>query len=207
LEELGLAYETTLVDRASAGHKSEGFLALNPNGLIPVLETPDGPVFETGAILLWLAEKHGRLMPPIDAPQRIYAIQWMLWLANTLHPTLRMMFDPSQYADGDAGPTQRMAAKRLCAHLDLLCAAETTPWLEDTNPTIHACYLAPMLRWSALYGGGDAWFDLATWPRLHAFAKRFEARDAVQRAAIAEGLGQMQFSNPLPCNPPEGSVL
>ena len=63
LEELGLPYETVLVNRATHAQRSPAYLALNPNGLIPVLETPDGPLFETGAILLWLADTHGGLRP------------------------------------------------------------------------------------------------------------------------------------------------
>ncbi len=207
LEELGLPYETTLVDRAIQAHKSPAYLALNPNGLIPVLETPQGAIFETGAILMWLADRNARLMPAVDAPERIYATQWMFWLANTLHPTLRMLFYPAQYVDGDTGPVHKKATERLVSHLDLLSAAQTTPWLEDDAPTIHACYLGPMLRWAALYGGGDAWFQLQDWPRLEAFAKRLEARDTVKKAALAEGLGPTPFSAPAPCNPPEGSML
>lgn len=207
LEELGLAFETALVDRATRAHKSAAFLALNPNGLIPVLETPNGPMSETAAILIWLADRHGRLMPAIDAPERMYAMQWMMWLANTLHPTLRMMFYPDQYADGDTGPTYRMAGLRLQAHLDVLAAAKTVGWLESDTATAQACYLAPMLRWSALYGGGAGWFDLSRWPRLLAFAQRMDVRDAAVRAAAAEGLGPTPFSAPHPCNPTEGSAL
>ena len=207
LEELGLAYETVLVDRSTQAQKSETYLALNPNGVIPVLETSQGAIFETGAILLWLAETQDRLIPPAGTPERMHALQWMIWLTNTLHPTLRMMFYPTQYADGDHAPTHCMAARRLKAQLDLLAAAQTTDWLDSDTPSIHACYLAPMLRWAALYGGGDMWFDLTDWPRLHAFAKRVEARDSAQKAALAEGLGQTPFSDPSPCNPPEGSAL
>ena len=61
LEELGVPYRTTLVDRATRQQDSAAFRALNPAGLIPVLETPDGPLSETGAILLWLVERHGAL--------------------------------------------------------------------------------------------------------------------------------------------------
>lgn len=207
LEELGLPYETTLVDRKISAQKSPQFLALNPNGLIPVLETPQGPLFETGAILMWLGDVYGKLMPGINAPERMYATQWMMWLANTLHPTLRMMFYPQQYADGDDQPTHRMASQRLQAHLAVLSAAPTANWLDQDVASAQACYLAPMLRWSALYGGGADWFDLAQWPRLLAFAKRFEARDSARAAALAEGLGPTPFSNPSPCNPPEGSAL
>lgn len=207
LQELDVDYETELVDRREQAHKSPSFLALNPNGLIPVLQTESGPIFETGAILLWLAETHGRLMPAVGSPKRMYALQWMLWLSNTLHPTLRTLFYPAQYADGDHGPTHRMAKQRLTAHLDLLSAAKTADWLESDLPSALACYLAPMLRWAALYGEGNTWFDLSHWPRLYTFAKRFEARDSAQQAALAEGLGQTPFSRPYPCNPPEGSAL
>ncbi|MEL7181417.1 MAG: glutathione S-transferase family protein [Pseudomonadota bacterium] len=207
LEELGLPYETALVDRSRKEQESDAFLALNPNGLIPVLETAEGPLFETAAILLWLAEREGLLMPAVGTPAHMHAIQWIIWLANTLHPTLRMMFYPAQYTTGDHAPIRSMAAKRLTAHLDILSTAQTAGWLDDTEPTIHTCYLAPMLRWAALYGGGDVRFDLAQWPRLLAFAKSFEARDSAQTLSKAEGLGPTPFSNPSPCDPPEGSAL
>lgn len=207
LEELGLEYETKLVDRRIDAQKLPAFRALNPNGLIPVLDTTQGPIFETAAILLWLAETSEGLMPPVGRPDRMHALQWMVWLANTLHPTLRMMFYPAQYADGDQGPTRRMARQRLRSHLDLLNASNSAVWLDTDAPSMHACYLGPMLRWSALYGGGDTWFTLGAWPRLYAFAQRFELRDSVLKAAVAEGLGPTPFSNPSPCNPPEGSAL
>ncbi len=207
LEELGLPYGAVLVDRSQMAQKTDAFLALNPNGLIPVLETADGPIFETAAILLWLAEREDRLMPAVGTPAHMYAIQWIIWLANTLHPTLRMMFYPSQYTDDDPAPIRKKATKRLTAHLDILSTAPTAAWLEDPVPSLHAIYLAPMLRWAALYGGGDAWFDLGQWPRLLAFAKRFEARDSAQTLSTAEGLGATPFSSPSPCDPPEGSAL
>ena len=79
-------------------------------------------------------------------------------------------------------------------------------WLEAETPSAHACYFAPLLRWPALYGGADGWFDLHHWPRLLAFARRFEGRPAAIRAALAEGLGPLPFSAPTPCSPPEGSA-
>lgn len=207
LEEMAVPYQTVLVDRAAQAQKSPAYLALNPNGLIPVLETPHGPVFETAAILMWLAETHDQLMPPLGTPARMHALQWMLWLANTLHPALRMTFYPSQYTNGDSGAVQSMAQQRLRAQLDLLAATQTTPWLDSEASSLHACYLAPMLRWAALYGGGEDWFDLENWPRLTAFAKRMDARESTIRAALAEGLGPTPFSRPAPCTPPEGSAL
>jgi len=56
LDEIGAPYEAVLVDRQAEAQKAPAYLAMNPAGLIPVLETPQGPMFETGAILLWLGE-------------------------------------------------------------------------------------------------------------------------------------------------------
>ena len=70
LEELGLDYQLVLVDLAAGQQRSPEFLALNPNGRIPVLVDTDGPLagealFESGAILWYLGEHYSRLLPPI----------------------------------------------------------------------------------------------------------------------------------------------
>ena len=207
LEEIDIKYETVLVDRRKAAQKSSAFLALNPNGLIPVLETPNGPMFETGAILSWLADQHGGLLPAPDTPARAHALQWLFWISNTLHATQRMLFYPTQYTTGDVGNLRQMTRTRLTAQLNLLNAAKNADWLESETATAQGCYLGPMLRWCAIYGGSLDWFDLANWPRLQDFAIRTEARPAAIKLARAEGLGTTPFSYPSPCNPPEGSAL
>jgi len=84
LEELGLPYEAHLVNIMSNDQKTPAFLSLNPNGKIPALIDPDGPaglpigIFESGAILLYLAEKTGRLMPS-DPVGRLECIQWLFF--------------------------------------------------------------------------------------------------------------------------------
>ena len=88
LEELDVPYRTCLVDRSVKAQKAANYLAMNPNGLIPVLETPHGPMFETGAILLWLADTYEGLIPGPDDPTRAHALQWLFWLSNTLHLSL-----------------------------------------------------------------------------------------------------------------------
>ena len=71
-------------------------------------------------------------------------------------------------------------------------------WLEAETRSAHAGYFAPLLRWPALYGGADGWFDLHHWPRLLAFARRFKGRPAAIRAALSEGLGPCRFPPPHP---------
>ncbi|MGA0281294.1 MAG: glutathione S-transferase N-terminal domain-containing protein, partial [Paracoccaceae bacterium] len=70
LLELGLPFKTRLVERRTHAQRSPEYLKLNPNGRIPVLETPQATMFETGAILLWLADTHNALAPGINTPQR-----------------------------------------------------------------------------------------------------------------------------------------
>ena len=209
LLELGLPFEAVLVDRTIHAQKSAPYLALNPNGLIPVLETPDGPLFETGAILLWLADRHGGLLPGPADPGRGAALKWLFWLSSTLHATERMLFYPGIHTGG--GPVMELAQtartkERIAAHLTVLQGATDVAWLEADTPSALACYLAPLLRWPALYGEKGGWFALARWPRLQDFAHRFEARPAAIAATLAEGLGPSPFTAPVDCSPPEGSA-
>lgn len=204
LDAVGAEFDTVLVDRSRNGQNSAAYRALNPNGLIPTLETPDGILFETTAILLYLAERHTGLMPPGGAP-RAAALKWLVWIGNTLHPSQRMLFYPDQYTDGAHEDLRAPARARITRLLGLLGDAHDADWLE-TAPSAPGFYLAPMLRWCALYGG-PRWFDLGAHPRLMDFARRMEHTAPVQTAIKAEGLGPRPFTDPQPPNPPEGSAL
>lgn len=212
LEELGAPYETVLVDRAARAHKSAAYLALNPAGLIPVLETPDGPIFETGAILLWLADRHGALVPPADSPERAGFLKWLFFVSNTLHPAMRMIFYPDQYAGDD--PAAQWALGRhmrgeAARHLDKLeaLAGRAPGRIGGARPSALDFYIACLLRWMALYPrGGSGWFGIGAWPGLRAVAARLESRSSVARAAAAEGLGETPFTAPRHAMPPEGSA-
>lgn len=203
LEHVGAPYRTALVDRSAQAQRSPAYLALNPNGQIPTLETPHGPIFETGAILLWLAERHPGLMPPPDAPERGAALTWLIYKANTLHPLLQMLFHPERYIRADSAAlvagTQaniRRALATLDAHLP------AAPGFAQK------AYLAPCLRWCALYGPAPRdWFALEAYPRLAALAEEMDADPATLAAIRAEGLGPTPFTAPQPPQPPEGSAL
>ncbi len=91
LEETGIPYEPHYVDIMANETWNDEFLSLNPNGKIPAILDPDGPggkpfaLWESGAILLYLAEKSGKLLPR-DPAQRYEAIQWVMWQMGGLGP-------------------------------------------------------------------------------------------------------------------------
>jgi glutathione S-transferase len=88
LEEMQVPYTVHAVDLKASEQKTPAFLSINPNGRIPAIvdqEAGDFPVFESGAILLYLAEKHGQLLP--TAPkERSVVIQWLMWQMGGLGP-------------------------------------------------------------------------------------------------------------------------
>ncbi len=205
LEELCQPYETVLVDRATQQQRSPAYLALNPNGLIPVLETPDGVMFETGAILLWLADRHGAMAPLPDSPHRATFLKWLFFVSNTMHADLRILFYPQNYIARNHQDVLRAGmTQRLQHHLGILDAAAGRP---SWHGGVIAPYIACLLRWMALYPQAydRSWFDLATYPNLYALCARQETRPATRAAQKAEGLGPNPFTAPDYPTPPEGS--
>lgn len=209
LNAAGVPYETQLVDRRAAAQKSARYRAMNPNGLIPVLETPDGTLFETAAILLWLAEQHPKLLP-FEGSTRASSIKWLFWMSNTLHSTLRMLL----YPDGFIAPEYAAALsvttrKNLHAQLQILDAeAQDAPWIGGDAPTILDCYLCPMLRWIQLYPlNAPERPILSNYMNLHRIALKNETHESTLSAQTAEGLGPTPFTAPSFAAPPEGSAL
>ncbi len=206
LEELNLPYETRLVDRSRREQKTPAYLALNPSGLIPVLETPDGPLFETAAILLWLADRHGGLAPDVASPNRGDCLKWLFFMSNTLHPTLRRLFYPDVYVGADAEAQKHLNSSSRHSVLEHLGALNSR-FETHRDGLIMDIYLGPMLRWLALYPSQSdtSWFELSRYPALFHAARALEQRPSLHSAFRAEGLGNAPFTNPKPATPSEGS--
>lgn len=213
LEEMGLAYDLQLVDRTVAAQTRPGYLALNPAGKIPVLETPQGPIFETGAILLWLTEITGKMAPPPGGPDRGAFLKWLFFTASTLHGQMVVFFYPHRGVGPDRAHHDILwehlseEIKRHLLHLDSL--AETRPgWFGGEAPSILDLYVAVCLRWLALYPVDmPRWFDIDVFPNLSRIAHALEHRASTERLVAAEGLGPHPFTAPVYPDPPEGSAL
>ncbi|WP_309665684.1 glutathione S-transferase [Tabrizicola sp.] len=207
LDGAGIPYRTALVDRATRQQDSAAYRALNPAGLIPTLETSFGPISETGAILIWLTDRHG-LGPRPDASDRPAFLKWLFFLSNTAHADLRQLFYPHQYSPVEAHPGHaEIISRRMITNFTLLdAAARAHPALFAPAQPL-AAYTLALARWSVLYPkGGSRWFDLAAFPAIAALARAQERRVETPVIAREEGLGPHPFTAPVHPQPPEGSA-
>ena len=128
LEELGLPYEFHRVDIMTNDQFTPEFLSINPNNKIPAILDPDGPggqpmpLWETGAILIYLADKTGRLLPQ-DPVQRYQTIQWLMWQMGGVGPRFGQVGFFYRYGGKDfedKRPLERYVneARRLLGVLD-----------------------------------------------------------------------------------------
>jgi len=88
LEELGLAYEAVPIDITKGAQFEPGFLKISPNGKIPAIADGDFALFESGAILLYLARKAGNLLPPEGTDAYWRVMEWLMWQMGGLGPML-----------------------------------------------------------------------------------------------------------------------
>ncbi|WP_282077521.1 glutathione S-transferase family protein [Epibacterium ulvae] len=211
LEEMQLDYETVLVDRGEQEQHSPAYLAINPMGQIPALDTSDGILTETAACLLWLCDAHptANIGAPVQSQKRGAFLRWMFFLSNTLHSDLARTFYPDRYVPkATLSAHHQIMTKRLKKHFSILeSALAAHPSLFHAGSAL-SLYICPLLRWSALYPTDqEPWFALTQYPNLARLAQQMEQRDSVHAAVKAEGLGVNPFTRPRLPIPPEGSAI
>ena len=102
LEELAVDYEIVWFNVHQPDQFPPEFLDLNPNGRVPVLVTPNGPIFESAATMVYLAERHGSdYLPSSVGQQRAQAFQWLFFLMSTFQPEVLIQFDSEKYFPTD----------------------------------------------------------------------------------------------------------
>ncbi|WP_025600280.1 glutathione S-transferase N-terminal domain-containing protein [Burkholderia sp. WSM2230] len=189
LEETGLVYEAHRIDILANEHHDPAFLALNPNGKIPAIFDPDGPggrplaLFESGAILIYLAEKTGQLLST-DPVTRYETIQWLMWQMGGVGPMFGQVGFFNKFAGKayeDKRPRDRYVAEsaRLLSVLDQRLAG--SDWVMGTDYSIADISLLGWVR--NLIGFYEA-RELVGFDRFSNVQSWFErglARPAVQR--------------------------
>lgn len=189
LEELGLPYEVHLVDISKDETWAPEFLSLNPNGKIPAIIDPDGPggkplpLFESGAILVYLAEKSGRFLPT-DPAARYETLQWVFFQMAAIGPMFGQVGFFHKYAGSafeDKRPRDRYVAesRRLLGVLE--GRLKDRQWIMGDDYTIADIAILGWVRnLVEHYGAGDlVGYDDFT--HVAAWLARGLARPAVQR--------------------------
>ncbi|WP_019830972.1 glutathione S-transferase N-terminal domain-containing protein [Sphingomonas sp. PR090111-T3T-6A] len=189
LEELGLPYEPHLIQIGQNETWTPAYLSLNPNGKIPAIIDPDGPggrplgLFESGAILLYLADKTGRLMPA-DPALRYEAIQWIFFQMAAVGPMFGQVgffhkFAGREYED--KRPLQRYVAesKRLLGVLEDRLATRT--WMMGDDYTMVDIALLGWVRNINGFYEAGALVEFDRLRHVPAWLERGLARPAVER--------------------------
>jgi len=189
LEEIALPYEVHLVDFGKNDQQTPEYLSLNPNGKIPAIIDPDGPggrplgLFESGAILQYLGEKTGKLLPH-DAARRYETIQWLHFQGGGIGPMFGQLGYFNKFAGkeiADKRPLQRYVteAKRLLGVVD--GRLHGRQWIMDDEYTIADISMLGWIRnLIGFYEAGElVGFD--SFRQVAAWLERGLARPAVQR--------------------------
>ena len=178
LEEVGQPYDVRLLTFAEM--KQPAHLALQPFGQIPTYEDGDLVLFETGAIVLHIAERREGLLPS-DPRARAAAISWMFAALSTLEPPI-LERETARLAERDQPWTQArlpLIDARIRARLDALSARlGDAPWLDEGFSA------GDLMVVSVLHRLGSGLLD--AYPALSAYIARAEARPAFQRAFAAQ---------------------
>ena len=185
LEEMGVPYAIHRIDLSANEQKQPAFLAINPNGRIPASVDQDGPdgvalsVFESGAILLYLADKFGQLIPA-DPVGRVRALEYLFFQIGGIGP---MFGQAGWFMRQDEKVPMAIAryqseSRRLTGVLETRLSAQ--PWLAGDLYSIADIANFGWLR-VASYSG----VDLDKFPFVQRWVQAIEARPAVQRALAA----------------------
>ncbi|MDB5724031.1 MAG: hypothetical protein JWQ16_785 [Novosphingobium sp.] len=184
LEECELPYRVTSLDIMAGEQKQPEFLAINPNGRIPAIvdhDTPEGsvPVFESGAILIYLAEKTGRFLAPAGRA-RAEALGWLMWQMGGLGPMAGQAHHFRRYApEGNAYAADRFVSEtaRLYGVLEERLGSEE--WLAGG-----AYSIADIASWGWVWYHRMQGQDLAEFPSVARWFFAMSERPAVQRGRL-----------------------
>lgn len=188
LEMADVAFEPALVKLHKGEQRDPEYLALNPRGQVPVLVDDGEVVTQIVAILLHLDEKlpMAGILPPAGV-ERSRAVQKLVWMNNTVHPTFTHVFMPEKFTD-DAEAQKAIRSFGAARYREMLqeieaMAEKAAPWMVGERPGALDAYALTLLRW-----GGYAGIDPTTLPATWGLVQRFAELPAVARAIERERL-------------------
>lgn len=192
LEEIGLPYEAHKIDIMAGDQFDEEYLTINPNNKIPSIIDPNGPngepltLMESGAILLYLAEKTGKLLPA-DPTKRLETLQWLFFQVGHVGPMFGQFGHFYKYAAGKTTDTYGMQryrdeSKRILGVLEKRFA-DGRAWIMGDEMTIADIAIAPWIKGLDWYDGHDE-LGTADFAKVLAYRDRFYDLPSVKRGSI-----------------------
>lgn len=186
LEECGLPYEIHQISFATNDQTTPEFLSVSPNNKIPAILDPNGPngpqpLFESGAILLYLAEKTGKFLPQA---KKWEATQWLMWQMGGLGPMFGQFGFFHKYAGSeieDPRPRERYRNEAIRLLTVLEKQLEGQDWIIGTY-SIADMAIGPWLHGMLTHYKGADIIGWQNFPNCQAYLDRFLERDAVKRA-------------------------
>lgn len=162
------------------------YFAINPKGMVPVLEMDDGELLTEGpAIVQYLADQApgAKLVPPAGTKERYRVMEWLNFITSEIHKQFSPLFKPN--TPDDYKPIIKDALANRFAFIDRKLAGKE--YLMGAQFTVADAYLFTVLNWSKFHH-----IDLAQWPNIAAYMARVRERPRVQEAMKAEGLIKAQ---------------
>jgi glutathione S-transferase len=186
----GQAFEPKLVKLHKAEHKTPEYLAMNPNGQVPVLVVDGKPLTQIVAICDYLDRSFPKAgLLPAEPWARAQALSQLAWMNNTVHPTFTHVFRAAEFAESEAAQAEvkKVAAARFRKHLERIqdwtsgARPEAGPYWYGERITCHDAYAFTLLRW-----GGYAGIDPRSLPSYAAYVERVIAAAPVAAALERE---------------------
>jgi GST-like protein len=177
LEELGVEYNVHPINIGEGDQKTPEFLKIGPNNKIPVIVDSDTgmSVMETGAIMIYLAEKYGKFLPT-DPKKKTEVMEWLMWQMGGLGPMLGQAHHFLRFNPGKAP----YAEERFAAEVKRLYGVLNTR-LEGRDYICDEYTIADMACWPWVSRYEWQGVDLADYPNVRAWYQRLLAREAVQK--------------------------
>lgn len=180
----GAAFEPKLVKLHRGEHKAPEYLAMNPNGQVPLLVVDGRPLTQIVAICDFIDRSFPQAgLLPTESWSRAQALSQLAWMNNTVHPTFTHVFRASDFADSETAQAEvrKMAMARYRGYLERIesMIAGASPYWHGAKIGVHDAYAFTLLRW-----GGFAGIDPQSLPAYHAYIERVMAAPPV--AAVLE---------------------
>lgn len=189
LEKIGQPFTLHRVNLLAGEQQAEAFLALNPQGQVPVLQYEGETLTQAGAILLRLSELHpeATLMPDPSSPLRAAALKALFYLSSTLHPAFAVLFHPERMSDTARREVKAMALEKVLVQLRYVDGVlDQQTYCTGEQPFAPDYLLLAIINWCRLFQ-----ISLDAFPNIKRFVDAMNELAEVRRASRTERQAMM----------------